>query len=180
MKTPIVVLTLAVLSLRRTWFLAMTVVSGLPGAAYALEGTATYTPAESNLAIKYWVKGSTRSGDAAAALDGKPDTRWTPAQGQAELLVDLGGTYDAVHKVRLHFADNDRIYLYRLQGSVDAQTWRPLADRSSHAARGRIFTVGGWPPARHESKNPGGPPMIHQHTTKWPIAFLTHSECHSQ
>lgn len=126
--------------LKRTRFLAMTVVSALTAATYALEGTATYTPAESNLAIKYWVKGSAKSGDAAAALDGKPDTMWTPAEGQAELLVDLGGTYDAVHKVRLHFADNDHIHRYRLQGSADARTWRPLADRANHAARGGLFT----------------------------------------
>jgi len=118
----------------------MTVVSGLTGITYALEGTATYAPAESNLAPKYWVKGSAKSGDAAAALDGKPDTLWTPAAGQAELLVDLGGTYDAVHKVRLTFANNDHVHRYRLQGSTDGQTWRMLADRANNATRGGIFT----------------------------------------
>ncbi len=125
---------------RWTWFLAMTVASALTGATYALEGTAAYTPAESNLAIKYWVKGSAKSGDAAAALDGKPETAWAPTEGQAELVVDLGGTYDAVHKVRLYFADNDRVHRYRLQGSADARTWHSLADRANHAARGGIFT----------------------------------------
>lgn len=125
---------------RWTWFLAMAAVSAPTAATYALEGTATYSPAESNLAIKYWVRGSAKSGDAAAALDGKPETVWAPTEGQAELLVDLGGTYDAVHKVRLHFADHDHIHRYRLQGSADARTWRPLADRANHAARGGIFT----------------------------------------
>ncbi len=60
--------------------------SAFIAAAYALEGTAAYTPAESNLAVKYWVSGSAKSGNAAAALDGKPDTMWTPTQGQSELL----------------------------------------------------------------------------------------------
>ena len=125
---------------KRTWFLAITVVSALTTATYALEGTATYTPAESNLAIKYWVKGSAKSGDAAAALDGKPDTIWTPIEGQAELLVDLGGTYDAVHKVRLRFADHAHVRRYRLHGSADGQTWRALADRANNATRGGLFT----------------------------------------
>jgi arabinogalactan endo-1,4-beta-galactosidase len=118
----------------------MAVVGAFAAAAYGLEGTATYSPAESNLAVKYWVKGSAKSGEASAALDGKPETMWTPTDGKAELLVDLGGTYDAVHKVRLHFADHDQIHRYRLEGSTDGQSWRPLADRATHATRGGDFT----------------------------------------
>jgi arabinogalactan endo-1,4-beta-galactosidase len=115
-------------------------VTAFAAATYALEGTATYSPAESNLSAKYWVSASAESGDAAAALDGKPDTVWTPAEGHAVLTVDLGGAYDAVHKVRLHFADDNQVHRYRLHGSADDRTWRPLADRASHAARGGIFT----------------------------------------
>jgi arabinogalactan endo-1,4-beta-galactosidase len=118
----------------------MAAVGALTATTYALEGTATYAPAESNLAIKYWVKGSAKSGEASAALDGKPETLWAPVQGQAELTVDLGGTYDAVHKVRLVFADHDHVHRYRLHGSADGQAWRPLADRANQSQRGGVFT----------------------------------------
>ena len=125
---------------RRTSFLTMAMASAFTAATYALEGTATYTPAESNLAAKYWVSGSAKSGNAAAALDGKTNTVWTPAKGQAELLIDLGGTYDAVHKVRLNFADHDHVRRYRLHGSADGQRWRALADRANNATRSGVFT----------------------------------------
>ena len=109
-------------------------------AAHALEGAASYKPAESNLAVKYWVSGSARTGNAAAALDGKPETIWAPTRGQSDLLIDLGGAYDAVHKVRVNFAGEDAVRRYRLHGSADGRSWRVLADRSGNAARGGAFT----------------------------------------
>jgi arabinogalactan endo-1,4-beta-galactosidase len=128
----------------------MATVTSLTAATHALDGVANYSPAESNIAGKYWVSGSAKSGTAAAALDGKPETVWTPANGQAELQIDLGGTYDAVRKVRLAFADNDKIHRYRLQGSTDGKTWRPLADRSAQSTRGGVFTdIFSFPGLRH-------------------------------
>ncbi|MCO6044033.1 glycosyl hydrolase 53 family protein [Aeoliella sp. ICT_H6.2] len=108
--------------------------------SHGLEGTATYDPAESNLAPKSWVSASAESGDASAVLDGDKNTMWMPTQGKAHLLVDLGGTYDAVHKVRLYFADHKSVYRYRLQGSSDGRTWRTLADHTANGDRGGIFT----------------------------------------
>jgi arabinogalactan endo-1,4-beta-galactosidase len=120
--------------------LAFAAAAALTATTYALDGAAAYTPAESNIAPKYWVSAAAKSGGAAAALDGKPDTVWAPAQGQAELTVDLGGAYDAVHKVRVHFADAGRAHPYRLHGSADGKTWQPLADRSAQPARGGVST----------------------------------------
>jgi arabinogalactan endo-1,4-beta-galactosidase len=119
-------------------------------AAYALDGAATYAPAESNLAVKYWVSASAGSGNAAAALDGKPETLWTPAKGRSDLLIDLGGAYDAVHKVRINFADPSAVRRYRLRGSADGRTWRVLADRADNAAPGGVFTdLFSYPGLRH-------------------------------
>jgi arabinogalactan endo-1,4-beta-galactosidase len=125
---------------KRYWLAALAMAGGLSATAHALEGTANYSPAESNIAGKYWVSSSAASGNAAAALDGDMNTMWTPAEGQADLVIDLGGAYDAVHKVRLHFANHVQPNPYRLHGSTDGQTWRPLADRSGGKARGGIFT----------------------------------------
>jgi arabinogalactan endo-1,4-beta-galactosidase len=130
--------------------LLLVAASAFASAAYALEGAATYKPAESNLAVKYWVSGSARSGNAAAALDGKPETVWTPVRGQSELSIDLGGAYDAVHKVRIAFADRDLLRRYRLHGSADGRAWRVLADRAGNTARGGVFTdVFSYPGLRH-------------------------------
>lgn len=119
-------------------------------AADALEGVATYAPAESNLAGKYWVSGSAKSGNVAAALDGRPGTIWTPARGQSDLSIDLGGKYDAVHKVRIAFANDAAVRRYRLSGSADGRTWRVLADRSKNTARGDVFTdLFSYPGLRH-------------------------------
>lgn len=109
-------------------------------AAYGLDGTAEYVAAESSISGKYWVSATAKSGSAAAALDGKPETVWSPSQGQAELTVDLGGAYDAVHKVRLHFADDGQVHRYRLHGSSDGKTWQPLADRAPQSPSGGVFT----------------------------------------
>jgi len=118
--------------------------------AYALEGTAAYAPAESNLAVKYWVSGAAGSGNAAAALDGEPETLWTPTRGRSDLMIDLGGAYDAVHKVRVNFADDEGVRRYRLHGSADGRTWRVLADRASNASRGGVFTdLFSYPGLRH-------------------------------
>ena len=141
---------------------ALAMAGALSATAWGLEGTATYAPAESNLALKYWVSGTAESGDAAAALDGDLDTMWTPTEDEAYLQVHLGGTYDAVHKVRLHFANHDAIYRYRLHGSTDGQAWQILADRADQPARGGVFTdVFSHPGLRHLrlellSKDAGG------------------------
>jgi arabinogalactan endo-1,4-beta-galactosidase len=125
---------------KRFWILATAVSGALTSAGFALEGTATYSPAESNIAGKYWVSGTAKSGNAAAALDGNPETIWAPSEGQAELQIDLGGAYDAIHKVRLTFANDNQIHRYRLQSSADAKTWTPSADRSTQATPGGVFT----------------------------------------
>lgn len=114
-------------------------VSGSPPAA-ALSGTASYTPAESNISGKPWVSATASSGDAGLALDGSPQTAWVPTQQPATLTVDLGGAYDAVHKVVTVFAGNRTVYKYRLQGSRDGQKWTDLANRSSNTSAGGIFT----------------------------------------
>jgi len=112
----------------------------LPLIAHGLEGTATYSPAESNVAGKYWVKGESGSGNAATAIDGDLDTAWNPDAGDAVLTVDLGGAYDSIHKVRLHFSDDNAVHRYRLQGSSDGENWKLLADRSERSSPGGVFT----------------------------------------
>jgi arabinogalactan endo-1,4-beta-galactosidase len=106
----------------------------------ALNGTATYAPAESNISGKYWVSATASNGDATLAIDGKPDTVWQAANAPASLSVDLGGAYDAVHKVDTTFASNRSVYKYRLEGSEDGQAWTTLADRSANTRIGGIFT----------------------------------------
>ncbi len=120
--------------------LAVTTSALLSLTAHGLEGDASYTPAESNIAGKYWVTGVADSGDAAAALDGDPGTVWTPGPGAAALTVDLGGSYDAIHKVRLNFAGEAPAHRYRLRGSADGEDWELLADRSEPSSRGAVFT----------------------------------------
>ncbi len=106
----------------------------------ALNGTATYTPAESNLSGKYWVTSTATDGDAKLALDGNAGTVWQAADAPASMTVDLGGAYDAVHKVDTTFASNRSVYKYRLEGSKDGQAWTTLADRSANTKIGGIFT----------------------------------------
>ncbi|RIJ78644.1 hypothetical protein D1871_01425 [Nakamurella silvestris] len=108
--------------------------------AVALTGTSVNTPAESNIAEKSWVTASATDGDAAQAVDGDLQTAWIATSAPATLSVDLGGTYDAVHKVGLTFAGNTSVYRYRLLGSTDGQAWSTLADRSENASYGGIFT----------------------------------------
>lgn len=108
--------------------------------ATALSGTASYTPAESNIAGKPWVSATATSGDASLALDGSLGTAWVATQHPAALTVDLGGGYDAVHKVVTIFAGNRTVYKYRLQGSRDGHTWTDLANRSGNTSAGGIFT----------------------------------------
>ena len=111
-----------------------------PRAAVALSGTADYTPAESNISGKYWVSATASSGDARLALDGSAATAWVPTSQPATLTVDLGGAYDAIHKVETVFAGNRTVCKYQLLGSRDANDWTVLADRTGNARPGGIFT----------------------------------------
>ncbi|HZC72591.1 MAG TPA: glycosyl hydrolase 53 family protein [Jatrophihabitans sp.] len=113
---------------------------GVPRSADALSGTASYTPAESNISGKYWVSATAASGDASLALDGSVDTAWVATVRPATLTVDLGGAYDAIHKVETIFVNNRGVYKYRLQGSRDAQHWTNLANRSANTKPGGVFT----------------------------------------
>ncbi|MET9274871.1 alpha-N-acetylglucosaminidase TIM-barrel domain-containing protein [Kribbella sp. NPDC003557] len=77
---------------------------------------------------------------AAAAVDGDLSTGWfcAPAQcaGQpSSLQVDLGAAH-ALSAVRVtpYYADG-RSYLYRVDGSVDGQTWTRLAEKVTHKAQ---------------------------------------------
>jgi arabinogalactan endo-1,4-beta-galactosidase len=106
----------------------------------ALSGTASYTPAESNISGKYWVSATADQGDAHLALDGSADTVWAPATAPAALRVDLGGAYDAIHKVETVFAGARTVNRYRLEGSANGSSWTTLADRSSNTKRGAVFT----------------------------------------
>jgi arabinogalactan endo-1,4-beta-galactosidase len=110
------------------------------GAAFPLSGTAEYTPAESNIAVKDWVSGTATKGHASLAIDGNTETAWMAPRAPAALTVDLGGAYDAVHKVETVFASNRTVYTYKLQGSKDGHRWTTLADRSRDAKIGSIFT----------------------------------------
>lgn len=112
------------------------------GTAFALSGTAAYTPAESNITGKSWVSATATKNkdDAILAIDGNTETAWMAPPAPAALTVDLGGAYDAVHKVETVFASNKTVYKYKLKGSKDGQTWTDLADRSSNAKTGGIFT----------------------------------------
>jgi arabinogalactan endo-1,4-beta-galactosidase len=108
--------------------------------ALALSGTAAYTPAESNISGKYWVSASASEGDASLAIDGSPETAWVATSAPAALTVNLGGAYDAIHKVETIFVSNRTVYKYRLQGSRDGHKWTNLANRSSNTKPGGIFT----------------------------------------
>ncbi len=103
-------------------------------------GQAEYTPAESNISGKYWVKFSSGEGDAALAADGDWNTAWTWTSNSAELLVDLGGVYDEIHKIETVFADGASVYQYKIQGSSDNETWTVLADRTGNSARGANYS----------------------------------------
>lgn len=108
--------------------------------ATALSGTASFSPAESNISGEPWVSATATSGDASLALDGSLQTAWVATQHPAALTVDLGGTYDAIHKVVTVFASNKTVYKYRLQGSRDGHMWTDLANRSGNTSVGGIFT----------------------------------------
>jgi arabinogalactan endo-1,4-beta-galactosidase len=114
--------------------------AGMSHPAVALSGTANYMPAESNISGKYWVSATASSGDASLALDGSAATAWVATSQPATLTVDLGGAYDAIHKVETVFASNRAVYKYRLQASRDAHDWTELADRAGNTQPGGIFT----------------------------------------
>jgi arabinogalactan endo-1,4-beta-galactosidase len=112
--------------------------------ARALSGTASYTPAESNIAGKYWVapSASSHSETAALAVDGEESTLWAPSADDTEtwFLIDLGGTYDAVRKTEIVFTDADAVYRYCLEGSSDGEHWAVLSDRTGNTRPAGGFT----------------------------------------
>ncbi len=105
----------------------------------ALSGTASYAPAESDISGKPWVSATASQGDASLALDSSQSTAWTAASAPASLTVDLGGAYNAVHKVVTTFAGSRTVYRYTLEGSADGAAWTTLADRTANTAPGGIF-----------------------------------------
>lgn len=120
---------------------ASLLIFSVPFTSSALNGTAAYDPAESNIAGKYWVTTSATNGEGATlATDGNLATAWMPAALPATLTVDLGGAYDAVRKVETVFGDNNAVYKYILEGSTDGTTWTTLVDRSSNTKLGGIYT----------------------------------------
>ena len=110
--------------------------------AAALNGVASYKPAESNIALKYWVTATASSNaeNAGLAIDGKSDTAWVADGSSASLTVDLGGTYDAIRKTQTVFSGNNSVYKYRLDGSTDGDTWFLLADRTGNTRVAQGFT----------------------------------------
>ena len=111
-------------------------------AAFALSGTASYTPAESNIAVKYWVSAtaSINADDAGLAIDGDPETAWIADDAAASLTVDLSGAYDALRKTEVVFAGADSAYQYKIEGSADNIEWFLLADRTGNARVAKGFT----------------------------------------
>lgn len=112
----------------------------LPTTVFALEGEAEYKPAESNLSGKYWVSFSSDDGEAALAADGDLNTTWTWDADSASLLVDLGGTYNEIHKIQTVFADSASVYKYKIEGSADGESWTVFADRMENEAAGANYT----------------------------------------
>ena len=108
----------------------------------ALEGEASYRPAESNIAVKYWVSAtaSSNADDARLAIDGNPNTAWIATSAFASLTVDLSGTYDALRKTEIVFAGSNSVYKYKLEGSTDGVAWFMLADRSNNTRVAGGFT----------------------------------------
>jgi len=112
----------------------------IPSTASALDGVAEYQPVESNIAGKYWVDATASSGDAGAAVDGDLGTAWVAPAAPATLTLDLGGAYDAVHKVQTVFSSDRAVYTYRLDGTTDGRSWVTLADRTHNTRAGAVFT----------------------------------------
>ena len=109
---------------------------------FALEGTASYKPAESNIAAKYWVSAtaSSNAADAKLAIDGNPNTAWVTTSASASLTVDLSGTYDAIRKTEVQFVSSNSVYKYKLEGSTNGTTWFMLVDRSKNTRIAEGFT----------------------------------------
>ena len=135
------ILTSIVIKKTISFFTALTM-TVLAFPAKALEGTASYKPAESNIAVKYWVSAtaSSNSADAGLAIDGDNNTTWTASNASASMTVDLSGTYDALRKTEIIFAGNNSVYKYKLEGSTDGTTWFMLADRSGNTKIAGGFT----------------------------------------
>ena len=121
---------------------AMTVTAAgmIPSNSMALEGSAEYEPAESNLSGKYWVTAAADTGNAENAMDQDEDTAWVAEEFPAVFNVDLGGSYDAIHKIVNVFANGTNAWKYTIEGSKDGEEWTVLADRSKNEGKGGVFT----------------------------------------
>ncbi len=110
----------------------------------ALNGTSTFKPAESNIAEKYWVTASASSNSETAgnALDKDASNVWMADATDSDkwFQIDLGGTYNAVRKTEVVFADSANVYQYKLEGSVDGSAWTLLADRRDNTKKAGGFT----------------------------------------
>jgi arabinogalactan endo-1,4-beta-galactosidase len=107
-------------------------------------GEAGMSPIESNVAAKFWVTSSAGSAGnpSTFAHDEDLDTVWLPQKTGANpwLVLDLGGTYDNLHKSEVVFADPKSAYLYTVETSSNGSTWELLVDRSENntAAEGFV------------------------------------------
>ena len=121
---------------------AMTVTAAgmIPTNSMALEGSAEYEPAESNLSGKYWVTAAADTGNAENAMDQDEDTAWVAEEFPAVFNVDLRGSYDAIHKIVNVFANGTNAWKYTIEGSKDGEEWTVLADRSKNEGKGGVFT----------------------------------------
>jgi len=108
----------------------------------ALSGTFYYTPAESNIAYRFWVSAdaSSNAEEAANAIDGNADTAWVAEPGAGQwFAIDLGGVYDEVRLTEIVFIDPTSVYRYILEGSGDGADWAILSDRSDNSEMGGGF-----------------------------------------
>ncbi|WP_274649601.1 glycosyl hydrolase 53 family protein [Paenibacillus humicola] len=108
----------------------------LPVSAY--NGSATITPAETNLASKSWVTAEAGTGRASLAVDQNESTYWDAGSvsGKSWIKLDLGGTYPGMRKVEIAFPSPDGKYNYKLEGSADGSSWVTLSDHAKNAVLG--------------------------------------------
>jgi beta-galactosidase len=84
-----------------------------------------------------------RKGDATngaeLAVDGDPATRWCAngAKPNQWWQTDLGSVRDLA-AVQVEWEFGDRVYRYRVEGSLDGKTWTTLADETKAAAGPRV------------------------------------------
>ena len=77
-----------------------------------------------------------------AAFDGDPETRWCASDGSSPqwLQVDLGEP-ESITGFRLVWEDGESPHPFKLEGSTDARTWRPIADQTRNPERSKEVVV---------------------------------------